>query len=257
MRNIKQNIFSKNKKQTSLVSLNKDINSLSNLNLSDICNTIQNKENIKYNNNNTTFSFYQKNNLILNKQIKSKDKKYSKLSKNTLNIGLQKNIIDKKQKIKLTKSFNEYQFNKLNKKINPNMFYRTIKKPINNLISDNNNLSKNIINNFSQMTYNIYNINTLPIPNLPGNPLINHKKFFSQRAFNDTSYFTKKNINYSDFENENEKNQTISSYRLFSYEKKRINNNSVKNKIKYKKQFYNIANIYKNNKSFFKFVFFE
>ena len=252
MRNTKQNIFYKNKKQTSLISLNKDINSLSNLNLSDICNTLQNKENIKYNNNNTTFAFYKKNNLILNKQIKNKDKKYSKLSKNTLNIGLQKNIINKKQKIKLTKSFNEYQFNKWNKQINANIFNKSIqKKYINNLISDNNTLSKNIINNFSQMTYNIYNINTLPI-NLP----INHKKFFSQRAFNDTSYFTNKNINYSDYENENEKNQTISSYRLFSYEKNRMNNNRIKNKIKYKKKhLYNISNIYKTNKSFFKSPF--
>ena len=257
MRNIKPNIFSKNKKQSTLTSLNKEINSLSNLNISNIYKTLQNKENIEYNNNNTAFSFF-------NNQIQTKNKKIT--TKNKLH---QKYTINKKQKIISTKSFNEYQFNKINKTINTNVYNnRQIRKiHINNLISKSNNLPKNIINNFSQTTYNIYNINTTPVYNLTNYPLFGHKKFFSQNFCNDTSYVTNKNIskkilNFSDYENENEKNNTISSYRPFSYEKNRINNNNTKmrNKNKYKKhltKITNINNIYKNknSKSFFKSTF--
>ena len=261
MRNIEQKIFLKNKKQSSLISFNKEIKSLSQLNISDIYKTLQNKENIKYNNNNTTFSFYKQNNVIINNQIQPKNKKIVRDNKNKF---YQKNTLNKKQKIKPTKSFNEYQFNKINKTINTNMYNRPLKKMhINNLISKSNNLPKNIINNFSQTTYNIYNINTTPVYNLTNYPLISHKKFFSQKFFNDTSYVSNKNIakkilNYSDYENEKEKNNTIPSYRPFSYEKNRINNNSkIKNKTKYKKHINKISNIYKNknSKSFFKSPF--
>ena len=244
MRNIKPNIFSKNKKQSSLITLNKEINSLSNLNMQNFYKTLQNKENIKYNNNTTAFS-----NIIINNQVQTKNKKYIRDNKNKL---YQKNVLNKKQKIKSTKSLNEYQFNKINKTINTNMYNRPLKKI---------NLPKNIINNFSQTTYNIYNINTTPVYNLTNYPFISHKKFFSQKFFNDTSYVSNKNIskkflNFSDYENENEKNNTISSYRPFSYEKNR-NNKNTKIKNKNKKHLNKISNIYKNNnsKSFFKSPF--
>ncbi len=193
MRNIKPNIFSKNKKQSSLITLNKEINSLSNLNMQNFYKTLQNKENIKYNNNTTAFS-----NIIINNQVQTKNKKYIRDNKNKL---YQKNVLNKKQKIKSTKSLNEYQFNNINKTINTNMYNRPLKKI---------NLPKNIINNFSQTTYNIYNINTTPVYNLTNYPFISHKKFFSQKFFNDTSYVSNKNIskkflNFSDYENENEK----------------------------------------------------
>ena len=267
MRNKKQIIYPKNKKSPSLISLNKDINSLSHLNLSDIYKTLQDKENIKYNNNTIALSIFQKN----NKLIQNQNKKYTKINKNPLKPDAKKNNISKKlSKIKQAKSFNEYQFYQfyyMNKTINANTYNKPIKKSnINNLIHNNNtntnNLPKNIINNFSQTTYNIYNINTMPLYNQTNYPLKNRKKFFSPKYINDNSYFSNKNkkINFSktilnNTDNENEKNQSISSFRPFSYDKNRDNYNKIKNKKKNKKHISNITNIYGNKNSFFKSPF--
>ena len=132
-----------------------------------------------------------------------------------------------------------------------------------------NNLTKNKNNDFSQTTYNIYNVNT-PIYNLINFPsIINNKKYFSPR--NDFSYFSNKNkdkimnkrknnvqkniLNFSD--SENEKNQSVTDYRPFSLRNKIFNikdsNNKFINKNKIKNQKYLHTNSFNEKINFFKF----
>ena len=257
MRNSKCKNLSKNKKQSNLKvqnKINRKFNSLTPLDLTDIYKTLQDKENIRYNNN-ITLSFYK-----INKPIQAQNKKLSKSKLNNSN---------KITKIKQTKSFNKYQIKKImntqsNKGIKTNIYNKPIKKAslngmeINKILSNNNKS-----NNFSQTTFNIYNVNT-PIYNLINFPTINpNKKYFSPRANNNPSFFLNKTgtldktkkinskslLNYSD--NENEKNQTITTTgRPFS-----PNNYNNINKIKRRKHMYNILNIYKNKFNFFKSPF--
>ena len=262
MRNLKHKNSSKIKKQSNInvkKEINrKKINSLTPLDLTDIYKTLQDKENISYNNN-ITLSFYK-----INKPILPQNKKLNKSRLNNSN---------KITKIKPTKSFNKYQINKIintqsNKGIKTNIYNKPIKKSrFNSLEIKNILLNNNCNNNFSQTTYNIYNVNT-PIYNLINFPKINtNKKYFSPRANNDPSFFlnntgtlnktkkinSKNILNYSD--NENEKNQTTTTCRPFSPNNYNNNYYKNKNKIKRRKHIYNISNIYKNKINFFKSPF--
>ena len=259
MRNLKHKNSSKIKKQSNInvkKEINrKKINSLTPLDLTDIYKTLQDKENISYSNN-ITLSFYK-----INKPILPQNKKLNKSRLNNSN---------KITKIKPTKSFNKYQINKIintqsNKGIKANIYNKPMKKQrFNSLEIKNILLNNNCKHNFSQTTYNIYNVNT-PIYNLINFPKINtNKKYFSPRANNDPSFFlnntgalnktkkinSKNILNYSD--NENKKNRTTTTCRPFSPNNYNNNYYKNKNKIKRRKHIYNISNIYKNKINFFK-----
>ena len=274
MRNINHNDDSKNKKNSSVYnSLNQKNHLFASLDLKDInnFNLLPNKENIKFNNN-FSLSSLKINNLSLKKTIQSStnNNRCIKYNKNKLKIEVHKKPNNKLTKIKPVKSFNEYQYNqtinkKYNKNINTYLHYKKIKKrKLNNLYNIKNNsfnkihfdtiIPKNNKDTFSQTTYNIYNLNT-PIYNLINFPtIINNKKTFSPRFIDNSSNFSRKNkikinkINskrlLSYLDNENEKNQTITSYRPFS-----SNRDEHNNKSKYNKRTY--SNIYNDKINFF------
>ena len=277
MRNIKYNKASKNTKQyTFNNTLNKNIKSFTSLNLRDInnYNNLQNKENIRFNNN-LTLSFLKTNNLPLNESSQTIKNKNTKFNKNKLKIEVNKNPNNYKiSNIKLTKSFNQLQLNnsinsKLNNSIKAYIYNKKIKKKNLNILYDlkknsfNNidisaNLTKNKNDILSHTTYNIYNLNT-PIYNLINfQTTINNKKYFSPRVINESSKLSNKNkikinkinsnstLGFSD--NEAEKNLTISSYRPFSSDKYDINNKKKNNRLSY-------SNIYNNKINFFKSPF--
>ena len=262
MRNLKNENSFESERQSNLNvpnKINRKINSLTPLDLTDIYKTLQDKENIRYNNN-ITLSFYK-----INKPIQPQNKKLNKSRLNNSN---------KITKIKQTKSFNKYQIKKimntqLNKGIKTNIYNKPIKKASLNSLEIKNILSNiNTNNNFSQTTYNIYNVNT-PIYNLINFPTINtNKKYFSPRPNNNPSFSLNKTgtlnkskkinskslLNYSD--TENEKNQTITTtFRPFSPNNYNHNYYNNKNKMKRRKHIYNISNIYKNKFNFFKSPF--
>ena len=277
MRNIKYNKTSKNTKQyTFNNTLNKNIKSFTSLNLRDInnYNNLQNKENIRFNNN-LTLSFLKNNNLPLNESSQTIKIKNTKYNKNKLKIEVNKNPNNYKiSNIKLTKSFNQLQLNnsinsKLNNSIKAYIYNKKIKKKNLNILYDlkknsfNNmdisaNLTKNKNDVLSHTTYNIYNLNT-PIYNLINfQTTINNKKYFSPRVINESSKLSNKNkikinkinsnsaLGFSD--NEAEKNLTISSYRPFSSDKYDIKNKKKNNR-------FNYSNIYNNKINFFKSPF--
>ena len=278
MRNIKYNEAFKNKKQKSFNhNMNNKIKSFTSLDLRDInnYNSIQNKENIQFNNN-LTLSFLKTNNLPSNKTIQTKNNNNKKFNQNKLKIEVYKNSNNYKiSRINPTKSFNQIQFNnsinsKLNNSISAYIYNKKIKKKNLNILLDlkknsfNNmdystNLSKNKNDILSHTTYNIYNLNT-PIYNLINfQTTIDNKKYFSPRLINESSKLSNKNkininkinskssLGFSD--NEVEKNLTISSSRPFSSDKTVINN---KNKIKNKNNKLSYSNIYNDKINFFK-----
>ena len=144
MRNIKYNKTSKNTKQyTFNNTLNKNIKSFTSLNLRDInnYNHLQNKENIRFNNN-LTLSFLKTNNLPLNESSQTIKNKNTKFNKNKLKIEVNKNPNNYKiSNIKLTKSFNQLQLNnsinsKLNNSIKAYIYNKKIKKKNLNILYD-------------------------------------------------------------------------------------------------------------------------
>ena len=277
MRNIKYKNSLNRKKNSSINTINKTINSLTSLYIRDIYKTFRDQKKIKSNKNKTSLTFLDFNNISLNNSIECKNKKILEISKNKLKIDIRKS--NKITKIKPIKNFNG--INSINTQLKNNTYYFNTNKKINlnNLVdlkrsnlksSDTeNNLTKNKNNDFSQTTYNIYNVNT-PIYNLINFPsIINNKKYFSPR--NDFSYFSNKNkdkimnkrknnvqkniLNFSD--SENEKNQTVTDYRPFSLRNKIFNikdsNNKFINKNKIKNQKYLHTNSFNEKINFFKF----
>ena len=276
MRNIKYKNSLNRKKNSSINTINKTINSLTSLYIRDIYKTFRDQKKIKSNKNQTSLTFLDFNNISLNNSIECKNKKILEINKNKLKIDIRKS--NKITKIKPIKSFNGT--NSINTQLKNNTYYFNTNKKmnLNNLVdlkrsnlksSDTeNNLTKNKINDFSQTTYNIYNVNT-PIYNLINFPsIINNKKYFSPR--NDFSYFSNKNkdkimnkrknnvqkniLNFSD--SENEKNQTVTDYRPFSLRNKIFNikdsNNKFINKNKIKNQKYLDTNSFNEKINFFK-----
>ena len=277
MRNIKYKNSLNRKKNSSINTINKTINSLTSLYIRDIYKTFRDQKKIKSNKNQTSLTFLDFNNISLNNSIECKNKKILEINKNKLKIDILKS--NKITKIKPIKSFNG--INSINTQLKNNTYYFNTNKKmnLNNLVdlkrsnlksSDiENNLTKNKNNDFSQTTYNIYNVNT-PIYNLINFPsIINNKKYFSPR--NDFSYFSNKNkdkimnkrknnvqkniLNFSD--SENEKNQTVTDYRPFSLRNKIFNikdsNNKFINKNKIKNQKYLHTNSFNEKINFFKF----
>ena len=277
MRNIKYKNSLNRKKNSSINTINKTINSLTSLYIRDIYKTFRDQKKIKSNKNQTSLTFLDFNNISLNNSIECKNKKILEINKNKLKIDIRKS--NKITKIKPIKSFNG--INSINTQLKNNTYYFNTNKKmnLNNLVdlkrsnlksSDiENNLTKNKNNDFSQTTYNIYNVNT-PIYNLINFPsIINNKKYFSPR--NDFSYFSNKNkdkimnkrknnvqkniLNFSD--SENEKNQTVTDYRPFSLRNKIFNikdsNNKFINKNKIKNQKYLHTNSFNEKINFFKF----
>ena len=277
MRNIKYKNSLNRKKNSSINTINKTINSLTSLYIRDIYKTFRDQKKIKSNKNQTSLTFLDFNNISLNNSIECKNKKILEINKNKLKIDIRKS--NKITKIKPIKSFNGT--NSINTQLKNNTYYFNTNKKmnLNNLVdlkrnnlksSDiENNLTKNKNNDFSQTTYNIYNVNT-PIYNLINFPsIINNKKYFSPR--NDFSYFSNKNkdkimnkrknnvqkniLNFSD--SENEKNQTVTDYRPFSLRNKIFNikdsNNKFINKNKIKNQKYLHTNSFNEKINFFKF----
>ena len=277
MRNIKYKNSLNRKKNSSINTINKTIYSLTSLYIRDIYKTFRDQKKIKSNKNQTSLTFLDFNNISLNNSIECKNKKILEINKNKLKIDIRKS--NKITKIKPIKSFNGT--NSINTQLKNNTYYFNTNKKmnLNNLVdlkrsnlksSDTeNNLTKNKNNDFSQTTYNIYNVNT-PIYNLINFPsIINNKKYFSPR--NDFSYFSNKNkdkimnkrknnvqkniLNFSD--SENEKNQTVTDYRPFSLRNKIFNikdsNNKFINKNKIKNQKYLHTNSFNEKINFFKF----
>ena len=277
MRNNKYKNSLNRKKNSSINTINKTINSLTSLYIRDIYKTFRDQKKIKSNKNKTSLTFLDFNNISLNNSIECKNKKILEINKNKLKIDIRKS--NKITKIKPIKSFNGT--NSINTQLKNNTYYFNTNKKmnLNNLVdlkrnnlksSDTeNNLTKNKNNDFSQTTYNIYNVNT-PIYNLINFPsIINNKKYFSPR--NDFSYFSNKNkdkimnkrknnvqkniLNFSD--SENEKNQSVTDYRPFSLRNKIFNikdsNNKFINKNKIKNQKYLHTNSFNEKINFFKF----